>query len=64
MNELGVWRTGLIRLTGGNRSIRRKNFAGAMVFATNPTWIVKKLSQDPFYEGQATNDLSNGTPHQ
>ena len=35
-----------------------------MVFTTNPTWMVEKLSQDHSGKGQATKDLSNGTPHQ
>jgi hypothetical protein len=52
-----------MKLTGENRSTRRKPRPSATLFTTNPTWTYPGSNPGLRGERPATNRLSHGTAH-
>jgi hypothetical protein len=55
------WSTDGMKLTGENRSTRRKTCPSATLFTTNPTWTEPGSNPGLRGERPATNLLSHGT---
>jgi hypothetical protein len=52
-----------MKLTGENRSTRRKTDLSATLSTTNPTWADPGLKPGLYGERPATSRLSHGTAH-